>query len=93
MVDSFYEGKCVLITGCTGFVGKVILEKLLFALPQIQRIYTIIRPKKGSSILERFQKEIIRNNWKSASYFKLSLRDSFPAVLGKVTISRQKGKS
>lgn len=59
MVDSFYEGKCVLITGCTGFVGKVILEKILFALPQVQRIYTFVRTKKGSSVQERFQKEII----------------------------------
>jgi 1-acyl-sn-glycerol-3-phosphate acyltransferase len=61
MVDSFYDGKCVLITGCTGFVGKVILEKLLFALPQIQKIYTFIRTKKGSSVQERFQKEIIES--------------------------------
>lgn len=61
MVDSFYDGKCVLITGCTGFVGKVILEKILFSLPQVQRIYTFIRTKKGSSIHERFQREIIES--------------------------------
>lgn len=59
MVDSFYEGKQVLITGCTGFVGKVILEKILFALPQVLRVYVFVRTKKGSSIQERFQKEIL----------------------------------
>ena len=57
-MDSFYEGKCILLTGSTGFVGKVILEKILYSLPQVRRIYTLIRPKKGSSIQERFQKEI-----------------------------------
>lgn len=32
-VRSFYEGKNVLLTGTTGFVGKVILEKYLRSVP------------------------------------------------------------
>ena len=59
MVESFYSGKSILITGCTGFVGKVLLEKILFSLPNVLRIYVFVRPKKGSHIQERFQKEII----------------------------------
>ena len=59
MVDSFYQDQCILLTGCTRFLGKVILEKILFSLPQVKRIYTFIRSKSGSSIRERFQKEII----------------------------------
>ena len=59
MVESFYNGKCILITGCTGFVGKVILEKMLFTLPHVKKIYTFVRGKKGLSIQERFLKEII----------------------------------
>lgn len=61
MVDAFYEGKDLLITGCTGFVGKVILEKILFALPQVHRVYVFVRTKKGSSVQERFQKEILES--------------------------------
>ena len=61
MVERFYVEKNILITGCTGFVGKVLLEKLLFSLPQISRIYIFVRSKKGSSIHERFQKEIIES--------------------------------
>ncbi|OMJ67192.1 hypothetical protein SteCoe_35719 [Stentor coeruleus] len=61
MVESFYAEKSILITGCTGFIGKVILEKILFSLPQVSRIYVFIRPKKGSNIHERFQKEIINS--------------------------------
>jgi 1-acyl-sn-glycerol-3-phosphate acyltransferase len=61
MVESFYANKNILITGCTGFVGKVLLEKILFSLPQISRIYVFVRPKKGSNIHERFQKEIVES--------------------------------
>lgn len=59
MVENFYAGKSVLITGCTGFVGKVLLEKLLYSIPSLSKIYIFIRPKKGSSVFERFQKEIL----------------------------------
>ena len=59
MLGEFYESKSVFITGCTGFVGKVVLEKMLFSLPNIHKIYVLVRPKKGSSVEERFGREII----------------------------------
>lgn len=43
IVKNFYEGKSVLITGATGFIGKVMLEKLLRDTPNIRQIYIIIR--------------------------------------------------
>jgi fatty acyl-CoA reductase len=57
-IGDFYEGKTLLLTGTTGFLGKVILEKFLRALPQVKRIYVLIRSKKGSSVEERFKKVI-----------------------------------
>lgn len=59
MVDAFYEGKSILITGCTGFVGKVLLEKILFSLPQVKKVYVLVRPKKATLAEERMRKEII----------------------------------
>lgn len=44
-VREFYKGKTILLTGSTGFVGKVILEKLLYSCPDIRRIYLLIRAK------------------------------------------------
>jgi nucleoside-diphosphate-sugar epimerase len=38
-----FRNKSVLITGTTGFVGKVILEKLLRSVPTIGSIYLLIR--------------------------------------------------
>jgi hypothetical protein len=37
-----------------GFVGKVLLEKLLRSVPNLKQIYILIRVKKGSSINERY---------------------------------------
>ena len=38
----------------TGFVGKVVLEKLFYEFPDIGRIYVIVRGKKGVSVKDRF---------------------------------------
>ncbi|HBM50095.1 MAG TPA: dehydrogenase, partial [Marinobacter sp.] len=40
------RGKKVLITGTTGFLGKVVLEKLIRAVPDIGGIYLLIRGNK-----------------------------------------------
>ena len=43
--DAAYDGATVLITGATGFVGKVVLEKLLYSLfHRIEKVYVVLRP-------------------------------------------------
>lgn len=54
-VSEFYNGKTIFITGGTGFMGKVLLEKLLRACPGVFKIYLLIRPKKGQHVQERLQ--------------------------------------
>ena len=49
-LKEFYEGKRVLVTGTTGFLGKVLLEKILYSLPEVHTIYILIRSKKGSRL-------------------------------------------
>lgn len=51
-----YRGKTLLITGTTGFLGKVLLEKFLFSLPEVEAIFVLIRRKKGLDLNERFKK-------------------------------------
>ena len=49
-----------LLTGVTGFLGKVVLEELLRRRDELAvgRIYLIIRPRKGLSPEERFEQEV-----------------------------------
>ncbi len=54
-----YEGKNVLITGATGFVGKVVVEKILRSIPNVGGLYLLVRPRKGQSAEERMFKEVV----------------------------------
>lgn len=49
-VPEFYSGRSIFITGGTGFMGKVLVEKLLRSCPGIKNIYLLIRPKRGQEI-------------------------------------------
>ncbi|XP_058121417.1 putative fatty acyl-CoA reductase CG5065 [Anopheles ziemanni] len=52
-VTDFYTNSDVFITGGTGFVGKVLIEKLLRSCPDIGRIFVLMRGKRGKSIEAR----------------------------------------
>lgn len=54
-VCEFYKGRSVLVTGGTGFMGKVLIEKLLYSVPDIGNIYVLMRPKRGKSVAQRLE--------------------------------------
>lgn len=58
-VLGYYKDKNVLVSGTTGFLGKVILEKMLRVLPQCKKLFVLIRAKKGENIVDRFKKQVI----------------------------------
>ena len=45
-ISQFYEGRSIFITGATGFMGKVLVEKLLRSCPGIKCLYLLMRPNK-----------------------------------------------
>ncbi|XP_054055817.1 fatty acyl-CoA reductase 1 isoform X2 [Rissa tridactyla] len=48
-IPEYYEGKNVLLTGATGFMGKVLLEKLLRSCPNVKAVYVLVRHKVGQT--------------------------------------------
>lgn len=52
-IQQFFSGKSVLITGGTGFMGKVLTEKLLRSCPDLGQIVLLVRPKKEKGIHQR----------------------------------------
>ena len=54
-IVDFYKGKTIFITGATGFVAKVVLEKIMRCAPEFKRIYLMVRPKKGLSLESRLE--------------------------------------
>ena len=41
----YYTGKTLLLTGATGLVGKALIEAVLRALPEVRRLYVLVRPR------------------------------------------------
>lgn len=54
-IPEFFAGKTIFLTGATGSVGSVFLEKLLRSCNGVQKVYLLIRPKNGISAPERIK--------------------------------------
>ncbi|XP_045458029.1 fatty acyl-CoA reductase wat-like [Melitaea cinxia] len=52
-IQKFYKDQCVFVTGGTGFLGKVLIEKLLRSCGDLDTIYVLVRPKKGKDPMTR----------------------------------------
>jgi len=54
-MKEFYAGKGIFVTGATGFMGKVLVEKLLRSIPDIGNVYILVRQKRGKTSKERLE--------------------------------------
>lgn len=55
MLES-HAGKTVLLIGFTGFIGKVWLAKVLQELPDVGKVFLLIRRQRSTTSLRRFEK-------------------------------------
>eukprot|EP00750_Incisomonas_marina_P014133 INCI17608.4.p1 GENE.INCI17608.4~~INCI17608.4.p1 ORF type:complete len:1235 (+),score=194.75 INCI17608.4:93-3707(+) len=58
-MEKFYAEHVCFVTGATGFVGKVLVEKLLRWQPTGPLIYVLIRPRQDESATDRLHREIV----------------------------------
>ncbi len=73
-------GKHILLIGVTGFIGKVWLVNLLSDLPDIGRIYLLIRRQRSNSAHRRFEKIVEESPVFDALYQRFG--GDLPAHLG-----------
>ncbi|KAG5683857.1 hypothetical protein PVAND_013119 [Polypedilum vanderplanki] len=59
-IKDYYDNCNIFVTGSTGFLGKVLIEKLLRSCDGIRKIYILLRPKRGIGSEQRFE-EYLRN--------------------------------
>lgn len=76
-IEQFYADKCIFLTGGTGFLGKILIEKLLRSCSRLKKIYVLIRPNSSSNPQKRL------NDLFSCEVFK-QIRENQPYLLTKV---------
>lgn len=59
-VRRMFDGRSIFITGASGFIGRVLLEKLLRTYPGIKRIYILMRSKKNTLPKDRLHKQLLK---------------------------------
>ncbi|KAI3874032.1 hypothetical protein MKX03_035401 [Papaver bracteatum] len=57
-IMEFLENKSILVTGSTGFLGKVFVEKLLRVQPNLKHLFLLLRAPDPESAKERLRTEI-----------------------------------
>ncbi|RYR43051.1 hypothetical protein Ahy_A08g039485 [Arachis hypogaea] len=57
-ITQFLEDKTILITGATGFLAKLVVEKILRVQPNVAKLYLLVRAKDFESATQRLHNEI-----------------------------------
>ena len=58
-LSAAFRGREILLTGVTGFLGKVALTMLLDRYPDIGKVYVLVRPRAGGTADERFFGKVV----------------------------------
>lgn len=73
-IRNYYRNKSILITGSTGFLGKVLIEKLIRSCNGLKHIYVLVRAKKENrryNVLMKYSNQIRH----LLSYIRFMIKD------------------
>ncbi|KAF8647962.1 hypothetical protein HU200_065162 [Digitaria exilis] len=57
-IPGYFKNKGILVTGSTGFLGKILVEKILRVQPDVKRIYLPVRAPDAESAKKRVETEV-----------------------------------
>ncbi|PHT61899.1 Alcohol-forming fatty acyl-CoA reductase [Capsicum annuum] len=58
----FLQGKTIFITGVTGYLAKILSEKILRVQPNVKKLYLLIRATDSDSAKQRFNNEVLKTD-------------------------------
>nr|CAB3456552.1 unnamed protein product [Digitaria exilis] len=58
-IPGYFKNKGILVTGSTGFLGKILVEKILRVQPDVKRVYLPVRAPDAESAKKRVETEVI----------------------------------
>ncbi|KAK4709152.1 hypothetical protein R3W88_030077 [Solanum pinnatisectum] len=59
-MEPFLEGKTIFITGATGFLAKILVEKILRVQPNVRKLFLLVRASDSKSARKRFNDEVMQ---------------------------------
>ncbi|CAO2177358.1 unnamed protein product [Urochloa humidicola] len=90
-IIGYLKGKSILITGSTGFLGKILVEKILRVQPHVHKMYLLVRAIDAPSAKQRVQQEVIGTELfgllrdKYGEGFDSFIQDKIVALAGDIT--------
>ncbi|XP_048501637.1 fatty acyl-CoA reductase 3 [Beta vulgaris subsp. vulgaris] len=58
-IAEFLRNKTIFVTGATGFIAKILLEKILRVQPNVKRLYLLVRATDANSADSRLRDEVL----------------------------------
>lgn len=86
-IRNFYKDRDIFITGGTGFLGKVLIYKLLHSCPDVGRIYLLVRGKRGVDAKSRLKALLDAPPFKGFSVNNSKALEKIHIVNGDLTLA------
>jgi fatty acyl-CoA reductase len=89
-----FRDQNILLTGATGFLAKAILEKIVRAIPEVGRLYLLVRPGRTAGVDERLEREVIGSTifdylrHTEGARFMQRVREKIVAIEGDLSLDR-----